>query len=354
MDRIISFMLVISIFLAVYITLNSYVIIRLGGLLGIKGNILYYIIVIITLSLPAAMFIENRIPNMITRVAYTIAALWMGVMLFLFFTLLIYEIIRPFYEIPYAGFIILGIVILLSIYSTVNAFSLTVKEVEVPMDNLKEEVTIAQLSDLHIGTIRNSRFLKNVAERVNELDPDIVMITGDLVDAAAPLHTSMFSDFNKLRAPVYFVSGNHETYEDLGKVYELFNDTKITPLKNEAVTWDGIQVVGIEFSESKTYLKEQLAKIKINKSKPVVLMYHPPMSMEDAKDAGIDLQLSGHTHNGQIFPFNFFVWLAFRHINGLYDLDGMYLHVSPGTGTWGPYMRLGSRNEITLLRLVPE
>ncbi|MBD3338920.1 MAG: hypothetical protein GF353_07420 [Candidatus Lokiarchaeota archaeon] len=81
-------------------------------------------------------------------------------------------------------------------------------------------------------------------------------------------------------------------------------------------------------------------------------MYHSPQGIEDAKKVGIDLQLAGHTHNGQIFPFNFFVRIFFKHIKGLYDLEDMFLYVSPGTGTWGPYMRLGLKNEITFLKLI--
>jgi len=315
-------------------------------LLGIKRYYLYFVIAFVTLGLPATMFIENRFPNIITKVIYTVSALWMGALLFLFVTLILYELIRPFYSVPFAGFIILGITLILSFISIINASTIAVKHINVP---LGANVTIAQISDLHVGTIRNSAYLKEIAYLINKEDPDIVMITGDLVDASAPLHKSMFSPFNQLRAPVYFVTGNHETYEGVDKVYALFEGTKITPLKNQAVKWDGIQVVGIEFSTDKTYLKQQLSKMNI--TQPSVLMYHPPMSMEDAKAAGINLQLSGHTHNGQIFPFNFIVQLVFNKIRGLYDLDDFYLYISPGTGTWGPYMRLGSRNEITIIKL---
>ncbi|MBU0536440.1 MAG: metallophosphoesterase [Nanoarchaeota archaeon] len=352
MNRIIQFILFITVFLGLYLMLNSYAVLRLGGLLGIKRSVLYVILAVVTIAIPATMMIERRFQNLFTRGLYTIATYWMGVLLFLFISLMVYEIVSRFYEVPYAGFIILGIVAVLSVYATINAFTITVNEVVVPVEGLENEVTIAQMSDIHVGTIRNSGFLKNLAEKTNEIDPDIVMITGDLVDGSAPLYKSMFDPFNKLRAPVYFVTGNHETYEGVDKVYELFNDTKIQPLKNEVVSWDGIQVVGVDFSEDRAHLGNVLSGLKINKSKPAVLMYHPPISMDAAKKAGIDLQLSGHTHNGQIFPFNFFVWLVFNHVHGLYDMDGMWLHVSPGTGTWGPYMRLGSRNEITLIRLV--
>lgn len=352
MNMRIQFVIFFLVFLLIYISLNSYVVLRLGGLLGIGRNSLYLWIVLVTFSLPVAMYVERIFPNIFSRIVYTVSALWLGILLFTLCSLLIYEAIRPFFTIPYAGTIIVIVVSVLSIISVIIAAGIVVKEVEVPVKNLKKNVTIVQLSDLHLGTIRNSGFLKSIIDKTNQLDPDIVMITGDMVDASARLHASMFGNFNRLRAPIYFVAGNHEGYEEADKVNELFHDTKIRILRNEAVDFDGIQIIGIEFSEGKDHLGKELAKLKIDKAKPAVLMYHAPQGIEDAKRAGIDLQLAGHTHSGQIFPFNFFVRIIFKHINGLYDLGGMYLYVSPGTGTWGPYMRFGSRNEITFLKLI--
>ena len=348
----IQFVMLFLVFLLTYISLNSYVVLRLGGLLGIGRNILYLWIALVTFSLPVAVYVERIFPNILSRIFYTVSALWMGILLFMLCSLLIYEAIRPFYTIPYAGMIIVIVIGVLSIISIINATGIVVKEVEVPVENLEKEVIIVQLSDIHVGTIRNSGFLKKIIEKTNKLDPDIVMITGDMVDASARLHGSMFSDFNRLRAPIYFVTGNHEVYEEKDKVYALFNDTKIRILRNEVVDFDGIQIIGVEYSEDKGHLGKELEKLKIDKAKPAVLMYHSPQGIEDAKRAGIDLQLAGHAHNGQIFPFNFFVRIFFKHIKGLYDLGGMFLYVSPGTGTWGPYMRLGSRNEITFLKLI--
>lgn len=354
MNRIIQFAVFISIFLLVYVGLNFYTVMKVGKLLGVENkHWLYAIIILVTLAIPASVLVEKFAPNMLARALYTISTLWMGVLLFLFSSLVVYEILALFLRMnpKTAGIIIVIVTVVLSIVSVVNAFLLHVELVDVPIDGLKKEMNIVQLSDVHMGTVRNSAFLNKIVERTNELNPDIVMITGDLVDGSAPLHKSMFSAVNSINAPIFFVSGNHETYEGVEKVYELFKDTKIRVLKNEVVQLDGVQVVGINFSTDSGNLKKQLAGIKMNSSKPTILMHHDPIDMKDAKDAGIDLQLSGHTHYGQIFPFNFAVKLARPYIKGLYDFGGMQLYVSPGTGTWGPYMRLGSMNEITLLRL---
>jgi len=279
----------------------------------------------------------------------------MGMMFLFFVVLLLNEIfIRIFkYHKKAAGTTIIILVVLLSLIGALNASVVSVKEVEVPIQGLNKPVTIAQMSDVHIGTIRNSGFLKKITNMTNKIDPDIVVITGDLIDATAPLHESMFAEFNKLRGKVYFISGNHETYGGTDQVYELLSESKIKILKNEIVKTNGLQIVGVDFAQEKGHLNSTLQKLKVNKKQPSVLLYHAPMDMEIAKKKGIDLQLSGHTHNGQIFPFNFITYFFFPKQKGLYDLEGMHLYVNPGTGTWGPYMRLGSSNEITLLKLVP-
>lgn len=352
MNKKIQLIIFILVFLLVYICINSYAVLRLGGLLGIPRSILYLWIGLVTFSLPVSLYIERIFPTIVSRIFYVASTLWMGILLFTVCSLLIFESISLFYVIPHAGMLIVIAVTLLSIISVINAWQIVVKEVNVPIKNLKKEVTIVQLSDLHLGTIRNSGFLKKISEKIKQLDPDIVMITGDMVDASTRLDKSTFSDLDLLRAPVYFVTGNHEIYENTDKVYEHVNDTKIKVLRNEAVEFAGIQIIGIEFSQNKGHLERELEKLKIDKTKPAVLMYHCPEGIEDSKKAGIDLQLAGHTHAGQLFPFNFFVRIVYKHIKGLYDLGDMYLYVSPGTGTWGPYMRLGSRNEITLLKLI--
>jgi hypothetical protein len=345
----------LSVFLAVYFALNSYVVLKLASLLKYQNNaVILGLIIFFTAGFPLATLIERFIPNLISRIFYTIASTWVGVMFLLFSTLVVYEIIRFFIKIDpkIACMTILIFVLIISLISIINAFFVVVKDVEVPITNLKEELSIVQLSDIHIGTIRNSAFMNKVVEKTNKLDPDVVVITGDVVDAASRLEPEMFSPFDKLRARVFFVTGNHETYEGIDNVYKLLDNSKIKILDNEVSSFDGIQIIGIEYSENKTHLKEKLSELNFDKNKPAILLYHSPSGMEYAKEYGIDLQLSGHTHAGQIFPFTLLSRIFFPKVRGLYDLDGMYLYVSPGTGTWGPYMRLGSRNEITLLKLV--
>ena len=127
--------------------------------------------------------------------------------------------------------------------------------------------------------------------------------------------------------------------------------TKLRILRNELVVFNQIQVIGVEYSFEHDHLKNTLKRLKINYDTPSILLYHIPKGLKEANEVGIDLQLSGHTHNGQIMPFNFLVKLMFPYINGLYEYKGTKLYVSPGTGTWGPPMRIGSNCEITLIKL---
>ena len=140
-------------------------------------------------------------------------------------------------------------------------------------------------------------------------------------------------------------------YGGLENVFEVLKTTNINVLRNEMVEFEGLQIVGVGYSTQRNYLKTVLPGLKIDKSKPSLLMYHVPIEVEFANEAGIDLQISGHTHKGQIFPLNFFGKLVFPYFNGLYEYNGTQVYVSPGTGTWGPPMRSGSRSEITLINL---
>jgi len=341
----------VPVFILIYTGLNSLVVLRLGGLLGVERTVLYAWIAFVSLSLPVAMLVERIFPNIVSRIFYTAATLWMGMLLFLVCSLLIYEVVSVFYSVPYAGLIIVVVVSVLTVVSTINATRIAVTEVEVPVEGLEEDISIVQLSDLHLGTIRNSGFLGTVVEKATRLDPDVVLITGDLIDASARIHEEMFEEVERFGVPVYFVTGNHEVYEGVDEVYSTLADTEIQVLKNEVVEYDDIQIIGVEYAERDGHLGEEIENLEIDETKPAVLMYHSPERVEDAKRAGIDLQLAGHTHAGQVFPFNFAVRMAFQYIEGLYDLGGLFLYVSPGTGTWGPYMRLGSRNEVTQITL---
>ena len=124
-------------------------------------------------------------------------------------------------------------------------------------------------------------------------------------------------------------------------------------LRNQAVIDDGVQFIGIDDMDDAMQVSRQIARIPVATEPYVILLYHRPRGLQAAADAGVDLMLSGHTHNGQIVPFNFVVKRVFEQIRGLYYHGQTTLYVSTGTGTWGPIMRLGTRSEITLIEVFP-
>jgi predicted MPP superfamily phosphohydrolase len=354
MRTIIQYLMFVSLFFAGFLVLNYYVFFGMSFLLGLPmDNGFYVIMLIAALSYPVSNIIERTVSNNITRIFYTVASAWMGISFYLLFFLIIYLVLSFFITLPRetAGIIIAILTIIISAYAIYNSYLLKINEIEIPLKGLKDDLMAVHLSDIHIGSVRNSGYMERIVTETNKLNSDVIFITGDLVDGSARLHKHTFKAINRFNAPTFFVTGNHETYEGLDEVFRVLGCTDLKILQNELVEFNRIQVIGVDYSFERDHLKKTLSQLKIDEDKPSILLYHLPRELKDANEAGIDLQLSGHTHNGQMIPFNVLVKLMFPYLTGLYEYKGTQLYVSQGTGTWGPPMRLGSRCEITLIRL---
>jgi len=356
MKRIVQMAMFLSVFFFGFLALNYYIFSRMGMLLDLSKITVYSLIFLFAMSYPAAAVLERTVSHIITRALYTIASVWMGISFFILFLLLGYEILKFIFNIPpfMAGISIIVLASVISAYAIFNSLYLEVKELEINVPNLKRDMKIVQLTDMHIGSIRNSGFITEIVKKTNALNPDIVLITGDTADGSAKLHPHMFNAIDNLKCPVFLGIGNHDVYEGLDNVLEVLKTTNIGVLMDEMMEVHDIQIIGVNYSFEQYHLKNVLSQLKIDKSKPSILMYHVPTGIEIASAAGVDLQISGHTHKGQFFPFNYLGRLVFQYFNGLYEYNGTHLYVSQGTGTWGPPMRLGSRNEITLIKLKKE
>jgi len=354
MRTIIRFAGFMSFFFLGFLAVNYTIFYGTYTLFGVEPGLGFYtLLVIAAVSYPLAAMIERVVSNNYTRVFYTAASSWMGISFYVLTFMAVYWILSIFIKIPgeAAGTIIIVLSALLSGYSLINSSRIDIKHVKIPLKGLERQVKAVQLSDIHIGSIRNSEYLEEVVEKTNKLDPEVVFITGDMVDGSARLHTHTFNAINKLKAPVFFIMGNHETYEGLDEVLRVLNGVKMKILRDQKVEFNGIQIIGVEYSFERNHMKNVLSKVDLDPSKPSIVLYHTPTELETTADAGVGLQLSGHTHAGQMLPFNYLVRLMFRYMNGIYKYKDTYLYVSPGTGTWGPPMRLGSRCEITALDL---
>jgi predicted MPP superfamily phosphohydrolase len=227
------------------------------------------------------------------------------------------------------------------------------KDIEVPIKGLKEKIHIVQITDIHIGPVREQKFVQKMVITCNQQNPDMIFITGDLFDGSSQIHDEIIETLKKFNAPVFMVTGNHDYFQGTDEVYHALKRTQIRLLRNQKINFNDLQIIGVDYSFQSGHLERSLQKIDFEKDQPSVLLYHLPRELEAAHNAGVNLQLSGHTHNGQIFPFKYLVKLQFPYIGGLYQYKDTKLYVSQGTGTWGPPMRLGSRCEVTNLYLNP-
>jgi predicted MPP superfamily phosphohydrolase len=191
-----------------------------------------------------------------------------------------------------------------------------------------------------------------------------VIYNGDLADSDLALEETIFNVFKKVTAKQYYTTGNHEFYIDTDKVLALAQKAGLQVLRSEMVEFSGLQLIGLEYMNgdressnahrvNDLYLNEELPKIKRDPAKPTVLAHHSPVGVQYVAQEGIDVMLSGHTHGGQIFPGTLLIALRFPYIKGRFLVGPTTLLVSQGAGTFGPLMRLGSFNEIQVVRLVP-
>ncbi|WP_322102894.1 metallophosphoesterase [Paraburkholderia sp. J41] len=242
-----------------------------------------------------------------------------------------------------------------------------VRNVDVPIRDLPAALdgfTIVQLSDIHVGPTIKHGYVEAIVRAVNQLDADMIAITGDVVDGSVAhlaAHTAPLGTLHA-RHGVYLVTGNHEYYSGADEWVAEFRRIGLTVLMNQHVVIEhaGARLVlaGVtDFSGGHFDPAHRSDPAGALRGAPEdvdtrVLLAHQPRSAHAAADAGFTLQLSGHTHGGQIFPWNFLVRLQQPFTAGLDQLDGLWVYTSRGTGYWGPPKRLGAPSEITRVRLV--
>lgn len=342
-----AFILVVC---SVYGGMNWYVLWRLCGLFRVKRTIWFYVALIpLTLSFVASLSLESSIGNHLTGLFFTLAMTWLGLCFLLLWILFAQQVLSLALPIPRrvwaAG--ACGIAALLAVYASVNARAITVRREQIRGLPLR----VAHLSDVHIGSVGAS-MLAEIVARTNALAPDVVLITGDLFDNATSATRDLSAQLKAFAAPVFFTSGNHEQYTGYDNVRQMLSLTTIRWLRNEVVEFKGIRIVGIDNSYGPELLQSVLGQTTPTTAFTVV-MSHQPRGFALAAGHRVNLMLSGHVHNGQIWPFNYIVGLFYPYLKGLHAHADSLLNVSTGTGFWGPPMRLGSHSEIVLLEPRP-
>ncbi|MEZ5570886.1 MAG: metallophosphoesterase [Halioglobus sp.] len=346
----VQFLLVV---LLLHIPLFAYPILRLCNWLGMDGWSTTLVFVPLFFSqIVARLYLRHANFGVVFWLRRA-ADLWLGISPLLLGMLLVAELpvglgwVAP----ATAAYTLLGLAVALLLYSVVNAYSPSVVRVPLASRKLSAPLRFAQITDVHIGS-RSSAFLQRVMRQVNSLNADFLCITGDFIDSPG-IDEQQLSALRDCPIPIYFCIGNHERYEDLDDILQRLQRLGVTVLRTASVTQGPVQLIGIDDSESPSQVERELAKLEIDHERFVLLLYHRPRGLSAAAAAGVDLMISGHTHNGQIVPFNLVVKRVFKRIVGLFHYEQAQLYVSPGTGTWGPIMRLGSRGEVTLFEVHP-
>lgn len=239
----------------------------------------------------------------------------------------------------------------------------SVTRLQVPLrrlDRRADGLRVAVVADLHVGPMYGRRQVERVVEIVNSLEPDLVTMVGDLASTEAGAVRADAEPLRRIRSRygVYFVTGNHEYYHGHEEWLEAADELGLRVLRNERVEiahlGGALDLAGVNDREGSRYDDPpdyQAALGDRDPTRPVVLLAHQPVQVHRAAEYGVDLQLSGHTHGGQLFPFDALVRLEQPMVSGLATIDGTQVYVTDGAGFWGPPMRVGADPDVTLLEL---
>jgi predicted MPP superfamily phosphohydrolase len=318
---------------------------------------------LLSVSFVTASLLGHRYSNLPVSIFYRIAATWLGFLNFLFLAAcacwMVYgsaAVVGLHLARPAVAEMLFGLAIFAGLCGILKARWVRVRRITIRLPNLPQSWRgrmAALVTDTHLGHINGSRFMRRIVAMLGRLGPDVVFISGDLYDGSKVDYRRLVEPWKSLtsRFGAYFVTGNHEEFSDRGKYLDAVRGSGVRVLNNEKVTLDGLQVVGVHYSDSSNPERYQkiLEHAAVDRNHASILLTHVPHALPIAEKAGISLQLSGHTHGGQLFPFTWFTSRIFgAYTYGLRRFRELMVYTSTGAGTWGPPMRLGAPPEIVL------
>lgn len=373
----------LSVVLIVTIGLNYYLYRQTNPIFHIAGKyettirVLFWLI---ALSYPIGRFLERAIPSGASEMVAKIGSIWLAAMLYLTLMFLIFNIVKLIYG--WTGFPSFmsakdGVVFLrrvtIGIYATtavivlagyVNALYPKVSRVSIATDkslNGNSMLKIAAASDIHLGTIISNGRLERFVQMMNEQKPDIILLAGDIFDEdlGPVIQNNMGDQLKQLSAPlgVYAITGNHEYIGGAEAAIKYLEDHGIAVIRDSVVTPQGLlNVVGRDDRQAKMMsgkMRKPLEQLveDIDNKLFTVMLDHQPYHLNQAVENGIDLQISGHTHHGQLFPLNLITKAMFEVSRGYKQIESSHFYVSTGFGTWGPPVRVGNRPEIVVIEV---
>lgn len=346
---------------------------------GLPGWFFFLAFLVLVLAYPLGRFLERGLHAAAGGVLLQLGSFYFTVMLYGFLFVLLIDILRladrllhifpafirrqPARSGAWALAGVAAAVLLITVLGYLNALRPRIRTLEIavpkPAGALKN-LRIAMASDIHLGTIIRDSRLARIVSMINGLRPDIVLLPGDIVDESVPAEEEekMTTTLASIRAPlgVYAVSGNHEYYGGIVKNAEYLRRGGVRVLEDEAVVVAEAFVLAgrldptaVRFGRARKSLAEILGPA--DKRRPIILLDHQPFRLEEAEANGVDLQLSGHTHAGQLFPLNLINKGVYEQNWGYWRRGATHYYISCGVGTWGPPVRTGSRPEIVLVEV---
>jgi predicted MPP superfamily phosphohydrolase len=369
-----------SIVLTIYSLVNIYIFFKgYKALPVLQNNRLLYAITFFFLAVIfiVAKILESKHSSVITDVFNILGGFWLAFMLYGFLFFLLSDIILLALRIPgiirgdnillfrkWSFIIIASVSSILIIGGFINALIPVIKEYNITINKSAgaiKTLRIAAVSDIHLGSIIRKRSIKKLSSILKDLKPDMVLLLGDIVDGeiGPVLRGDLLQYFTSPKSTdgLYAITGNHEFIGGANRTIPYIESKGIRVLKDEMVTLEGgIQLIGrIDRDSFRFYRKERMSLAELMKqadtTKPVILLDHQPFHLEEVARYGIDLQLSGHTHNGQMWPLNYVTSMIYELSYGYLKIRNTQFIVSSGYGLWGPRVRSGSRSEVLLINI---
>jgi len=323
----------------------------------------------LSVSFILATILRFRSTHPAVTIVYALSSAWLGVLNFSFFAAVGCWIVEGVcwlagWSVPpfVLASILFSLAFLATIYGLINARWIRVSRVTVRLPHLPkvwQGRTAALVTDLHLGPLLRAGFLRRVIARLRSLKPDVVFISGDLFDGSTLGIDQLVAPWREYSTPrgIYYVTGNHDEFADRSIFLDAVKHAGIQILNNEKIFLDGLQIVGIHDSEAGNLieLRAILRQAQIDRQHPSILLSHRPVNLSVVEEEGISLQLSGHTHGGQFWPWNLLVSRVYgRFASGLSRLNKLQVYTSNGVGTWGPPLRVGTKSEIVLMQFENE
>ncbi len=370
------FLLFATIFLLVFIILTIYISKRFVNKLHFKPMYKQLFNLFLLFNLLGVFgYIFFRYHPIVPNFVYFLLSIPIGIIFLLFTTTIIYEIFnylihkspinekrRLFFKksLDFSSLILASSINAKALY---NAKHIETENVTIKLKNLRKTYTVVQLSDVHIGGLIDKTFMASLVEKINVLKCDAVFITGDLIDTDIRYAQEAIDELKNLNTTygTFFIVGNHEYFHNIQVLIEYLSNIGIKVLENENVYIgeknEGFNLAGVYdiFGRRIGQYEPDITKAltNLNTNSPTILLAHQPKFI-DMVPKEVDLLLSGHTHGGQLVPFNLLVKLQQPYVKGLHQHNATtQIYVNKGTGFWGPPMRLGASSEMTVMTLIP-